>query len=275
MKERPILFSGAMVRALLDGSKTQTRRPVSLRPGHLHKEGRFLHSGDAGLCLRQVTNGMADFFEQKGHWFINAGWRTLADLPCPYGIAGDRLRVKEAAWMWCERRPNGTTKTGRQKWLYVPLRNAPIFYTADHPNKPTVAVASPGTGHAWGWRLKIGRFLPAWASRLFLDVAGVRIEQLNDCSEADSIAEGISKTPAGFWSTYGQHQVDGTYNPLVSFRFLWESINGAGSWQANPWVWIVEFKRVSDANVAGNLPHHHPASSYSGKKLPEMEGVVQ
>lgn len=132
MTARPILMSKPMVQAILAGTKLQTRRP--LRNGTWFTE-------EHGV-IRQASVGLA--------------CTGFAPVVCPYGQPGDRLRVKEAAWMWCERRPNGKTKTGREKWLYVPMREAGIFYAADHPDKPVVGVVAPDTGNAWGWRLKIG-----------------------------------------------------------------------------------------------------------------------
>jgi hypothetical protein len=221
-----MLFSAPMVRAIQDGSKTQTRRVLKFPPGA----------------------GIAECDEHE-HWLMGM---TECDnefmYPCPYGQKGDRINVKEAAWMWCERRPNGKTKTGRDKWHYVPLEGAPIYYAADKP-RPTTAVTHPNTGNKWGWRLKIGRFLPAWAVRIQLEIASVRVERLNDISEADAIAEGIENNPkldpAGtcHWRIYGDGG-GGTNLPEHSYETLWEQINGAGSWQDNPWVWCVEFRRV-------------------------------
>lgn len=222
MKERPILFSAPMVRALLAGTKTQTRRVVALprsRDAFVledHGDGWWPYQSDDGessLC----NDGME-------HRYVS-----------PYGQPGDRLRVKEAAWMWCERRPNGTTKTGRPKWLYVPMRSAGIWYAADHRSKPNISVVSPDTGNEWGWRLKIGRFLPAWASRITLEVTGVRVERLNDISADDAAAEGWPGPDA-------QNSIASAY-PIAWYSNLWEQINGKGSWEANPWAWVVEFRR--------------------------------
>lgn len=217
MKERPILFSAPMVRAIIKGRKTQTRRVVKL-----NEAGRVAAAGK--------------------HWHIDDPNAVLA---CPYGVPGDRLRVKEAAWMWCERVPNGATKTGRPKWRYVPMREAPIHYAADHPKKPAVSVVSPDTGNEWGWRLKIGRFLPMWASRIDLELTGVRIEWLQGISEADAREEGISEYEADGVLHIAEAMDQTEARPYASaFRTLWESINGAGSWGANDLVWGLEFKLV-------------------------------
>lgn len=151
--------------------------------------------------------------------------------------------------MWCERRPNGKTKAGRQKWLYVPMREAPIHYASDHPRKPAVNVVSPDTGNQWGWRLKVGRFLPRWASRITLEVTGVRVERLQDISEADAVAEGCDPIDT---SMHGQLERTLMDLPLLNdkhpyrngYALLWEQINGPGSWDENPWVWAISFRRV-------------------------------
>lgn len=231
MKERPILFSAPMVRALLAGTKTQTRRVVKTQP-----------AGGAGF------HPVEPYRTSRGDWnwvLAATGHGTGDPFPCPYGRPGDRLRVKEAAWMWCERRPNGKTKTGRDKWLYVPMREAPVHYAADHPKRPAVDVVSPATGNKWGWRLKIGRFLPAWASRITLEVTEVRVERLQDISEADARAEGAKECDpvSGREVLLAGPSQRGSF--VLHYRDIWEQINGTGSWAANPWVWAVSFKPVT------------------------------
>lgn len=223
MKERSISYIAPMVRAVLDDSKTQTRRVVK----RLALEWLPPLGGFNAEFVALPENGLS-----------------------PYGFSGDRLRVKEAAWMWCERVPDGKTATGRDKWRYVPMREAPVHYAADNPKMPMLDVVSPSTGNKWGWRLKIGRFLPAWASRITLEITGVRVERLHDISEEDAIAEGIepiavlSAFPA--WRDYEADYSKEFFKRSAweSYRTLWNSINGAGSWNGNPWVWVIEFKRL-------------------------------
>lgn len=158
--------------------------------------------------------------------------------------------------MWCEKKPNGTTKTGKQKWLYEPLREAPVVYCADHPDKPQVNIAHEKTGNEWGWRKKIGRFLPRWASRTTLEIVSVRVERLRDISDADAIAEGLRVCPNmnGRAGLRGYVWPDSPYDknglchslPVTAFGQGWEIINGQGSWDLNPWVWVIEFKRVNN-----------------------------
>jgi hypothetical protein len=160
---------------------------------------------------------------------------------------GDLLYVKESAWMWCERVPNGKTKTGRDKWLYEALHYAPVHYAADLPNKPTAPIGNPKSSNQWGWRLKIGRFLPKRSSRITLKITAIRQERLNDISEADAIAEGVqcdssidyrrAQTTDG--AVLHSHAVD-------MFKSLWESLYGDGSWDVNPLVWVISFERVTE-----------------------------
>lgn len=232
MKERPILFSGPMVRAILAGRKTQTRREV--KPHFSADVDEVSERPALDPVLKCVVSG------HSGEWEDDHGLDEVRR--CPYGRPGDRLRVKEHAWMFCERRPNGVTKTGRPKWHYVPLREAPVHYCAAHQEKPSIDVVHPDTGNAWGWRKKLGRFLPAWASRITLEVVSVRVERLNDISEEDALAEGVEPyEPRETGMLKGRDQE----LPSEAFRTLWESLNGPGSWAANPWVWVVEFRRVA------------------------------
>jgi len=218
MKERPILFSGAMVRALLDGTKTQTRRILKVQPS----DGWILDNLGT-ITSKHPKQSRFGVFLRRG---VGTDFPQLDLLPCPYGMPGDRLYVRETFTM---------DDDGYSEW--------PVFQ-ADGVALP----AFPSTRKPARWRPSI--HMPRFFSRILLEITSVRVERLGDCSETDAIAEGIYKTPAGFWSTYGQHDVDGTYNPLVSYRSLWESINGAGSWAANPWVWVVEFKRAESSVVA-------------------------
>ena len=181
MTERGILFNGTMVRALLDGSKTQTRRVVKPQP---YEGGR------------------------PEHWSIS----ELSQF-CPYGQPGDRLWVRETfAYL-------GTNKRG------------PHAYCADTDDGERIRVDAP-------WKPSI--HMPRAASRILLEIVSVRVERLNEISEGDAQAEG--------W----QYRPDVSDDPDVHtdaardwYSDLWEQINGAGSWDTNPWVWVIEFKRVT------------------------------
>ena len=189
MGERPILFSAPMVRAILDGRKTQTRRVVKL----------------LGADCIEERAWETHFLQSPWPWSPQADeW-----LACPYGAPGDRLWVRET---WA---PHDTKKLA--------------FYRADHPEWTT-----GDGGDVDRWRPSI--HMPRWASRITLEVTGVRVERLNNISDADARAEGcpFDEPPAG--------------KPWAWFRKLWMDINGADSWAANPWVWVVSFKRVEEVS---------------------------
>ena len=215
-----------MIRARRAGIKTQTRRVVkSLR----HPFGDMLPPEE----VASEFNGLTEV------------------VSCPYGNPGDRLIVKEAAWMWCAKVVSGLTKkTKKQKVCWLEARNVPPIYCVDHPEKPshipdgqTVKVGAV----TYEWRKKIARFLPAWASRDTLEITGIRVERLHDISEEDAIAEGIEALPGELgwrgWKDYANPEMEGFLGGFDSYRTLWESINGPGSWDQNPFVWVVEFKR--------------------------------
>jgi len=226
------------------GPKTQTRRIVKIPAGYKAPVTRHWNEAhyDGGLT-QLVARGIGPDYK----------------LTCPYGKPGDQLRAKEAVWMWCERRPNGTTPTGRQKWWYVPMREAGVFYAADHPKKPDIKVVSPETGNQWGWRLKIGRFMPAWASRITLEIVSVRVERLQDISEDDAMAEGITCEDVIVGAHYANGHIEeradryffdgcddeGFESACDAYTALWEHLNGVGSWDLNPFVWCIEFKRLA------------------------------
>lgn len=199
MRERPMLFNGAMVRAILEGRKTQTRRVAE----------EFEGKKDLDMIL-------ARFPRQKG---------------CPYGESGDRLWVRET---WAEAdRPDGT-----------PV----VAYTAggctavgrDGARGPDVLLrnfAWDDTPHVDRWRPSI--HMPRWACRLVLEITDVRIERLQDISDADALAEGIQELNGRYTYNGGLHECRTAGG---SFCALWES-TGA-DWDSNPWVWVISFKRL-------------------------------
>lgn len=222
MKVTSISFMTVMIRALLAGIKTQTRRTVK-NPDYFG-----CLTGD---CPHQ-TQAECD---------------AALKVQCPYGQVGDLLTVKEAVYLWCERRPNGTTPTGRPKWLYVPMRAAPIHYAADGP-KPTTDIVSPDTGNVWMWKHKVARFMPRWASRLTLRITDVRVQRLQDISAADAIAEG---TPCyvcgGAMDGLSESDCHCFHHKATphDYQLLWESINGPGSWDRNDWCWCISFTPIA------------------------------
>ncbi|ROT46101.1 hypothetical protein [Pusillimonas sp. NJUB218] len=195
MKERPILFSGSMVRAILAGQKTQTRRVA--KPIRHPDLGNMYTPG--ALVLESET-------------------RHVIERACPYGQPGDRLWVRET---WA--RP--TT-----------LDPGPVIYRADYPACVPSHYENVPPADEVVWKPSI--HMPRIASRIELEVTDVRVERLLDINEADCRAEGAH---GGHGSIPGY-----AYNatPLEHYLYIWESINGPGSSRLNPWVWVVEFKKV-------------------------------
>lgn len=199
MKERPIPFSSPMVRAILAGTETQTRRVVK------------------GWQLEWLEPPIAFTPEYVAH---------LDNDACPYGRAGDRLWVREA---W--RTVSEADKTPPRD-MDAAYR---LWFEADAPHQP-------GFG-----RYRPPMFMPRWASRITLELTGVRVERLNDISEADALAEGVTpKWEPGCSGRLMEALGGFSFRPAASaYADLWEQINGPGSWDANPWTWVVEFKQIA------------------------------
>ncbi len=204
MKTRPIIFSGPMIRAILSGAKTQTRRVVSPAPPE---------SVRAELCNCPPGSwgspGKEFHFCREG---LNPHWQW--HLPCRYGMRGDSLWVREP---WRVSRTHDATPPRD-----LPPKTMTVFFEAGG----TVANQENGMWERddfdlnglpeWVGKLRPSIHMPRWASRLTLEIIGVRVERLQDITEADAIAEGAM--PA---------------------------INGDGSWAINPWVWVLEFKKLT------------------------------
>jgi hypothetical protein len=216
MKERPILFSGAMVRALLDDSKTQTRRLNDL-------EYFSENEPENWRCVR-VRDGVA--------YFVYKNSPMEREAKCPYGQPGDRLYVRE------------TFRFDKMFDAFSPAKVAYQCLEAGY-RKPWAPIQYEADGTRANWEIgepgktRVSIHMPRWASRILLEITGVRVERLNDCSVSDAMAEGVFT----WWRETEQCASDHPTPPAI-YRALWESINGAGSWALNPWVWVVEFKRV-------------------------------
>jgi hypothetical protein len=214
MKEHPLLFSAPMVRAVQNGSKTQTRRLL---------KGSKEHKGPYNPA----------YLEQHRN---SSGWASI----CPYGQPGDRLWVRETFWAYGHWEQRYSEKKGRKEWHFVDQTIAmDRIYQYSDPTPDNLRRHRRDSQPAWWKRPAI--HMPRVASRIDLEITGVRVERLQECSESDAIAEG---TPGGHGAIPGY-----PYNATAAehYRWLWESINGAGSWDANPWVWVIEFKRAEKA----------------------------
>nr|WP_314424857.1 hypothetical protein [uncultured Erwinia sp.] len=213
MRERGIIFNAEMVRAILDGRKTQTRRIVKVQPESPAFGLRY-------IIEATKTADIGKYFWSESNAIGNRARSTL--FPCPFGQPGERLWVRET----CQ-------AVELESGLDV------VRYAADSADIPVKA--HPLDAGMWidlyRYRKSEGKIVPSihmprWASRITLEITGVRVERLQSISGEDARSEGFS---------YEDSHVLGD---IDEFSRLWASIYGADSWQANPWVWVVEFKRV-------------------------------
>ncbi len=210
--DRPMLFSAPMVRAILDGTKTQTRRIVKPQPAFDALREHF--TWDNGRVSTSWSGGRpqaAALLGLRGN--------------SPYGIPGDRLWVRETFGV--------LTGAGHR---YV--------YRADG-DEPKQAFYPDETIPDMRWTPSI--HMPRRASRITLEVTEVRVERLNAITQADARAEGVAD-----FDVWGDLTDTDRAGPRGAFEALWNSINGPTSWDANPWVWVISFKRAESAKEAAN-----------------------
>lgn len=208
MTDKPILFSAPMVQALLEGRKTQTRRVLKLQP-------------DKNLPIGGAT------FDQGLGWI----WRNGFDGSICGGIK-IRYAIGERFWV-CESWRVHTEFDGVAPSKLPSM--ADVQYMADNPISP------------WLSKGRTSIFMPRWASRITLIVTDVRVQRLNDISEADAIAEGIEMKD-DFYVSHGEWDGWQALTAKGAFSSLWDSINGTGAWEANPWVTAISFD-VIKANI--------------------------
>lgn len=236
MKEHPILFKAEMVASILAGQKTQTRR--------LAKPSNMISSGAIKLGFHLVDFDRAT--NENGSYLKvpfahpTDGWESDPDEDTR-GRVGSRIQVGDLLWV-------------REGWRTRPLFDdfSPTEIKEDMDRcreLPVISYAADGPDHSriWG-RCRSSLHMPRWASRITLNVTGVKVERLQDISGTDALAEGVKTTnPCGGcgenrWKNcigcrhpWGDH-------PVSAFRELWISINGAESWESNPWVFAYTFE---------------------------------
>lgn len=267
-KSRPILFSTLMVEAILAGRKSMTRRV--LKAGFDWNGMEFVKLGyfeDDVPDLLGTQAFFKDLTEPDKDWLFGCRF--------PFGRIGDELWVREAwrivGWDFeestctieykdgakqvCELR-DWEDKSFNEEWLQsqiVNMANKGILAVVDPENTTTDEVFYKWTGKENSWKPSI--HMPREASRICLEITGIRVERLCDISEADAVAEGIeildfynkdSYRDYSYVSKYSIHKY--LTNAIDSFHSLWNSINGAESWRLNPWVWVIEFRKKEVEN---------------------------
>jgi hypothetical protein len=214
MRERPILFSAEMVRAILAGRKTQTRRIINPQPLEGSTVGWSAFSGETHIECRSYAIPHQSF------------------IKVPYGKKGDRLWVRETFQpIWATEAP-GNWKTGEGYAINYPATDG-IKEWVDE-------TASDGELTR---RCKPAIHMPRWASRITLEIVRVRVERVQEITEGGVAAEGFKKE-GNLW-----HPMDST-NPIYAFELYWDLLNdkrGFG-WEKNPWVWVIEFKWHNDSS---------------------------
>lgn len=225
MKERGTLFSAPMVRGILAGTKTQARRVVKTRVPLSFLGGKGTEHDPSSIGYPFDGPG------QHGWMVLGRGHNSredhgLVSIPCPYGVPGDRL-ILLSSWATEQR-----YDVVRPKLLPADAR---IWSRWDGTEKPE-----------WAGKLRPGRFLPREMRYLMprAEITEIRVQRLQDISAEDAIAEGMTKR--GVWWDAGPNwEGDGADTTAVgAFCQLWYQINGPGSWDLNPWVWCISFRRI-------------------------------
>lgn len=218
MTERGMIFNAEMVRAILDGRKTQTRRPIKW------KQTRFTEIGER---------------EDGSKWPWSEDAEHACDFwhPCPFGAVGDRIWVRETARCEWQRGDfkDAAFETGV---TYKANGERQSFRSAEQYK--TFPRRSHATNGDLAWHPSI--HMPRWASRILLEITDVRVERLNAISQADAIAEGAPPSHPSIdcvSQEYGFPDFSRSW-----FGQTWQHIYGEESWDANTWVWVIEFKRV-------------------------------
>lgn len=211
MKERPIIFSGPMIQAILDGRKTQTRRPVKPQPQCFHS------------LLGETSKGFV--FHGNDHPNPTDS-PNLLEVVCPYGRPGDLLWVRET---------HHISYDAPVAWPDLPHKSSDLgvaYYRQGFDRSQT------------GIRWRPSIHMPRWASRINLLINSVRVERVQDIGEEDAIDEGIDQhmdDGVMYYGDYGRGYAD----PKMAFRALWDTIYSKKpeyNWQSNPWVWVIKFE---------------------------------
>jgi hypothetical protein len=252
VKERPILMSAPMALASLDDSKLMTRRVVKWNnpaPG--------LNLGFSGLAAYSYVPGVFSLESQRG----DGAWESRSDATvCPYGRPGDRLWVRETLFAWGRWETRFSAKKGRDEWRFVDMTlecGKDYLYAADGVSDTRAFIKRRGGIEPMYWK-RPAIFMPRAASRTSLGIVSVRVERLQAINHADALAEGILtvRTPEWDLKHFGawRKEFDEACrlgikppvgpSPCATYRALWEQLNGSESWAANPWVWVIEFRRI-------------------------------
>lgn len=219
MKDKPIIMSAPMLRCLMEGKKTQTRRIMKPWFGKKHPTLNLKEHGDSNINYSGRFDDPGSWgypYAEDGAADIAIGDSYWANMFCPYGSVGDLIWVREN---FCKNEMGG---------------DPAVFYAADGYKKfPSLRKLK--------WKPSI--HMPRHSSRLTLEITAVRVERLQGISTQDAAAEGLRMCSNGYWwHSEPESQFWAAMNPIQAYEFLWGDIHGYESWQANPWVWVLDFK---------------------------------
>lgn len=227
MTERPILMTPENGQKCFEGSKTQTRRILKDQPGefvHIEfdpKKG-WQYWWDVG------SSGMPDVRQE------------YAPLKCPYGVVGDRLYLREACWIWGAWISGFDEEKKRRVYSFVEADSKRVTF-----QKPDSHIVTKKQANTVGWVRRPGIFMPRWACRTVVEITEIRVQRVQEISEEDAKAEGLVKSVHDHGTYWGiQHADVWETDPRKTFKRLWNSINSPDSWDANPFVWAITFKKV-------------------------------
>lgn len=233
---RPIIMSAPMVRAILEGRKTQTRRVVTGNPGRV-------------FWIQNVISGSGGWCDEHGR-----------PVPCHYGEPGDTLWVREKWRVGAWDEDQGTfaidySDGPLREWRTIPGDDDGSLFAwlwVDCCDELRAKGIEPGEDGRYHWqpgdsplRWRSPIHMPRWASRIKLEVTGVRVERLQDISEEDAVAEGMTRElrEALGWHAEESEETFNSTQARSTFGVLWDSISGPSSWAKNPGVWVIEFRR--------------------------------
>ncbi|WP_332688274.1 hypothetical protein [Devosia sp.] len=263
-KELPILFSAPMVRAILDGRKTVTRRVVKgdqipkEDPAETDPSLRWTAVGQHDSRYGFVVNG--DTAEQCALELARCG-------RCPYGKPGGRLWVRETIYAWGRWETRYSEKKGRDEWHFIDM----TLECGKQYRYPASMIGANGTRQRGcvtpQWWKRPAIHAPRAASRILLEITAVRVERLQDISEEQAEAEGVHRAMR-MWFATDDGGPSFTW-PQHAFEHLWRKINGAESWEANPWVCAVDFKRITPpalSTTEADTAHRRPNPALGAPK---------
>ncbi|WP_369427048.1 hypothetical protein [Providencia sp. PROV236] len=220
MKERGIIFNSEMVRAILDGRKTQTRRIMKPQPKP-NENGGF--SWPSNICQSMIN--IKEMMQNN-----EGAWAGIAGIACPHGGVGDRLWVRET---WMPDAPRDGTWSDIE---FYGCKDSKLSMIPERFRKPEHCIhrASWKGSELVGWTPSI--HMPRWASRITLEITDVRVERLQAASDKDFKAEGYP---------LDRELTGGSTDAFCWFRHLWDSVSKPDcNFESNPWVWVIEFKKV-------------------------------